>query len=213
MTGDEFLLYSDERNIVNMVEKKLNGYGNSNKQLIQKQNELFHLLCFLSLDGKLYLYNSIIPNEPGDFFITDDNKTIIVEVSECFGNDDSYAAMKNRINSLFKRKTKNKLDYRFSIEEVKRKLNKIKDDKNEKNYNLNNTIDEVILLIVTGEYTGCSATGNWLIKYLDECDIKDCKYKIWILDYFASGKDGNPIIIKNLPKEIAEFKKYFDQFN
>ncbi len=205
-------LYSNEKNLVNLVVNKLDDYGNSNKELIQKQNELFHLLCFLDLDEKVSLYESINPHEPGDFLIDNNGKKILVEVTECFGDKASYIYINNQLNILFNRIKRVSSNYEFSIKEAKEKIKELICDKNVKNYNSNNEYNEVILLIVTGEYTGCSSTGNWIIKYLDSCDIKNCIYKVYILDYFASGKDGNPIIIKNVIKEIDDLKKYFRYF-
>ena len=212
MKGIEFKLYSDEKNLVNLVVNKLDDYGDSNNELIQKQNELFHLLCFLDLDEKVSLYESINPHEPGDFLIDNNGKKTLVEVTECFGNKDSYIYINNQLNILFNRIKRVSSDYAFSIEEAKEKLKDLISDKNVKNYNSNNEYDEVILLIVTGEYSGCSSTGNWIIKYLDSCDIKKSIYKVYILDYYASGKDGNPIIIKNVIKEIDDLKKYYRDF-
>lgn len=212
MKGLQFKLYSDEDNLVNLVVNKLNNYGASGNELIQKQNELFNLLCFLDLDERISLYDCIEPHEPGDFLIEKNGKKILIEITECFGNKDSYIYINNQLNILFNRIKRVSSDYAFSIDEAKEKLKELICDKNVKNYNSNNEYDEVVLLIVTGEYTGCSSTGNWIIKYLDSCDIKKCIYKVYILDYFASGKDGNPIIIKNVIKEIDDFKKYFEVF-
>ena len=212
MRGLQFKLYIDEKNLVNLIVNKLDSYGDSNKELIQKQNELFHLLCFLDIDKQLSLYNYIYPNEPGDFILKRRDKKILFEVTECFGNKDSYMHINNQLNNLFCRKKKDTSNYAFSIEEAKHKIKELIKIKNSKNYNDNNEYDEVILLIVTGEYSGCSSTGNWIIKYLDSCDIKKSIYKVFILDYYASGKDGNPIIIKNVIKEIDNLKKYFRYF-
>ena len=209
----QFELCNDEIELVNLVQDKLKNYKDSSKNIIQKQNELFHLLCFLNIDEKLYLHKYIKPNEPGDFIIEFKGKKILIEVTECFGNDKSYMALKSKMNNLFYRKNKEVGKYEFDIEEAKNKLNKIINSKNNKNYNYDNKYDDMILLIVTGEYSGCSATGNWLIKHLNIDDIKKCNYKIWVLNYFGSPKDGNPIIIKDIVKDIKEFQKYFDMFN
>lgn len=206
-------LYSNEDNIVKLVINKLNGYGNSNKELIQKQNELFHLLCFLDLDNSLSLYDYIYPNEPGDFLMKKKEKKILFEVTECFGNNNSYMHINNQLNFLFNRIKKTASNYSFSIEEAKTKIKELIKSKNSKSYNVNNEYEEVILLIVTGEYSGCSSTGNWIIKYLNSCDITESIYKVYILDYYASGKDGNPIIIKNTIKAIEKFTEYFNIFN
>lgn len=210
MTHVKNKLYSDEEKIVKLVVDKLNGYGNSSKELIQKQNELFYLLCFWDIDGKMSLYDSISPNEPGDFLLIKNKKKVLIEVTECFGNESSYAYMHNRLNELFNRNKKIITNYAFTIEEVIERIRKLISDKNYKDYNKNNEYDEVILLIVTGEYTGCSSIGNWIIKYLDSSEIGKSNYKVYILDYFASGRDGYPIIIKNVINEIDTFKSYFN---
>lgn len=212
MKGMPFKLYSDEEKIIKLVTDKTTSYVALGKELIQKQNELFHLLCFLDLDERISLYDCIEPHEPGDFLIGNNGKKTLVEVTECFGNKDSYIYINNQLNILFNRIKRVSSDYAFSIEDAKEKIKELICDKNGKDYNSNNEYDEVILLIVTGEYTGCSSTGNWIIKYLDSCNIKNCIYKVYILDYFASGKDGNPIIIKNVIKEIDDFKNYFRDF-
>ena len=106
MRGLQFKLYIDEKNLVNLIVNKLDSYGDSNKELIQKQNELFHLLCFLDIDKQLSLYNYIYPNEPGDFILKRRDKKILFEVTECFGNKDSYMHINNQLNNLFCRKKK-----------------------------------------------------------------------------------------------------------
>ena len=188
---------------------QFNLYSN---ELIQKQNELFHLLCFLDLDNNLSLNDYIQPNEPGDFLMKKDGKNYLFEVTECFGNNNSYMYINNQLNFLFGRVKRITSNYSFSIEEAKDKIKELIQNKNLKNYNDNNEYDEVILLIVTGEYSGCSSTGNWIIKYLDSCDITESIYKVYVLDYYASGKDSSPIIIKEVSSEIENLKEFFKNF-
>ena len=55
MKGMPFKLYSDEEKIIKLVTDKTTSYVALGKELIQKQNELFHLLCFLDLDERISL--------------------------------------------------------------------------------------------------------------------------------------------------------------
>ncbi len=47
----KFKLYSEETKIIK-ISKKIKNYGKSSKELFQKENELFHLLCFFNMDNK-----------------------------------------------------------------------------------------------------------------------------------------------------------------
>jgi len=96
-------LYREERKISKIVIKKLSKYNYTNKILIKKENELFHLLCFMCLDNNLDLYNEIIPNEPGDFILKDNDKKILIEVVTCFGNAKTHIDIENKLDSIFKR--------------------------------------------------------------------------------------------------------------
>jgi len=208
----KFNLCSNERQLVKLIKVKMKAYGNSNKELIKKENELFHLLCFLSLSNEIKLLNVIQPNEPGDFLIIKDNKKTMVEVVECFGNAETYIDVKYRLNFLFGRNIKNKNAgrYTFTIKESVDKLNEELLSKNNKNYLNDNSFDEKILLVVTGEYENCPVTGNWLIKFLEEKHFLNNRYDgIWILDYFSSGKDGNPMITKDIVKDIIDNKCFY----
>lgn len=208
MKNTNYMLYDDEKTIVDNVKKKLVNYGHSNKEKIQKQNELFHLLCFMYLDNNKEMYYKVKPNEPGDFILIDNNKKIMIEVVECFGNNSTYIEIKNKMNKLFNRvNLKNNIGiYKFTIDECKEKFNSILLLKNKKQYLNNSDFDKKILLIVTGEYDNCPATGNWIIKFLKDEDFLINLYdEIWILDYFSSSKDLNPTIIKNPVDEIRKY--------
>ena len=204
-------LLEEEKMLADIVKENLKYYGASNKEKIQKENELFHLLCFLYLDNNLKLYNKIIPHEPGDFLIQEKNRNTMIEVVEVFGNDKTYIDIRNRLNNIFKRKIKRKTEglYCFSFKESINSFNKVFVDKNtNKEYLDNDKYDKKILLIVTGEYDNCPTTGNWIIKFLEEKNFEINKYDyLWVLDYFSSPKDNGPIIIKNTIEEIKEYKK------
>ena len=121
--------------------------------------------------------------------------------------------IRNRLNHIFERKiTRNKEGiYCFSLEESINSFNKSFFDKNtNKEYLNNDNYDDKILLIVTGEYENCPATGSWIIKFLEEKNFDINKYDcLWILDYFSSSKDNGPTIIKNPIEEIKKYKEYF----
>ncbi len=77
-------------------------------------------------------------------------------------------------------------------------------------YGLN--VDKSFLLIVTGEYDNCSITGSWVLKFLQKNELifKKSFDKIWILDYFASGKDGGPIVMNDFYNEFVKYKKIIE---
>ena len=102
----KFKLYSEEANIIKISKEILKDYGKSNKELFQKENELFHLLCFFNLDNKLELFKNIMPNEPGDFLLNLKNKKILIEIAEYFGNQKTYEYINNQLNNLYNRKNK-----------------------------------------------------------------------------------------------------------
>lgn len=182
LINDKYLCdWEDE--IAKIVKEKLKFYGNSNKESIKKENELFHLLCFLHLYNKFELYNKIIPNEPGDFLLQEKEKNAVIEIVEIFGNKETYINIKNRINCVFKRKNSHTKDeiYGFTMNESINKFNELFWKKNtDKNYLFDEQYNKKILLIVTGEYENCPATGNWIIKFLEEKDFEINKYDcIW----------------------------------
>lgn len=203
-----------EKIIVSLVKRKLAGYGNSSKELIKKENELFHLLCFLKENKKINKIEKIFPNEPGDFILKKKNKIIIIEVVECFGNKQTHIEVRNKLNKIFKRNQRKKVkgNYEFTIEESLEEFNNIIFNKNtDKFYLENNRYDEKVLLIVTGEYENCSSTGTWLEKILKEENFEINKYNfIWTIDYFASGRDGGPIIMENTIEEIIKYQNYIN---
>lgn len=203
-----------EKFIVSLVKRKLSGYGNSNKELIKKENELFHLLCFFKENKKLYKIENIFPNEPGNFILKEKNKIIIIEVVECFGNKQTHIEVRNKLNKIFKRNQLKivKGNYEFTIKESLEEFNNIFLNKNtDKFYLEDNRYDEKVLLIVTGEYENCSSTGTWVEKFLKEENFEINKYDfIWTIDYFASGRDGGPIIMENTIQEIIKYQYYID---
>lgn len=206
-------LLEKEKILADIVKENLKNYGSSNKEKIQKENELFHLLCFLYLDNNLKLHNKIIPHEPGDFLIQEKNRNTMIEVVEVFGNGKTHMNIRNRLNHIFERKIMRNKEgvYCFSLEESINSFNKSFFDKNtNKEYLNNDNYDEKVLLIVTGEYENCPATGIWIIKFLEEKNFDINKYNyLWILDYFSSSKDNGPTIIKNPIEEIKKYKEYF----
>lgn len=209
-------LYKKEKIIAKLVKRKLENYANS-KERIKKENELFHLLCFLDVYKKRKLENFIYPHEPGDFILKINNKKIMVEVVECFGNPKTYKDIKNKLNKIFKRDVSRNFEgeYNFTIEESLRKFEQIFNAKNNNKEYLNNPdFSEVILLIVTGEYENCPITGNWIIKFLEEKDFVNNKYnKVCVLDYFASGVDGGPIILEDALEELVEYNKIMRKYS
>lgn len=205
-------LYNREKVIANLAKRKLQNYGNY-KERAKKENELFHLLCFLDINKKIDLYDNIEPHEPGDFIININDKKIMIEVVECFGNPDTYMDVVNKLNNIFKRKIyrPNQGKYSFTIKESIDQFRAVFINKNENKEYLNNKeFDKTILLLVTGEYENCSITGNWIEKFLEEKDFDINQYdKICVIDYFASMKDGGPSIMKNVLEEIKEYKNIF----
>ncbi len=203
----DFKMYSEERKITKMVKKILKNYGNSSKEHNQKERELFHLLCYLDLQRSSELFKYIVPNEPGDFLINEPNNKIVVEVVECFGNEKAYVFIKDRVNSLLKIPSSySSGNYSFSVFEVSRKFPDIIDMKNSKDYYKRVNCDKVVLLVVTGEYDNCPNTGDWMIKFLNAEDINNSFYDIWVLNYFANGRNGNPVAINNLKKSFNDYQ-------
>ncbi len=210
-----FLLYEDEVKIAENAKKIINSYTSSNREKKKKMFELFHLLIFLELSD--FRNNEIVPNEPGDFILKNNNESYMVEVTTIFGNKEENIKMNNMLNSIFNFKIndKNIDEIRFVNSSMKNLfLNKLK-DKQEKNYSDGLNVDKNFLLIVTGEYDNCATTGSWVLKFLqkNELVLKKTFDKIWILDYFASGKDGGPIVMSDFYSEFIWYKKILDDKN
>lgn len=174
--------------------------------------ELFHLLIFLELSD--FRNNEIVPNELGDFILKNNNESYMIEVTTIFGNKEENIKLNNMLNSIFdfKNNDKNIDGIKFVNSSMKNLfLNKLK-DKQEKNYSDGLNVDKNFLLIVTGEYDNCAITGSWVLKFLQKNELvfKKTFDRIWILDYFASGKDGGPIVMNDFYREFIEYKKILD---
>ena len=115
-----FLLYSNENNIAKKANEIINNYKNSNREKLKKKFELFHLLVFLE---KANLKNlKIIPNEPGDFIIKNENEKYVIEVTSVFGNKDENIKMKSILNKIFgvSEESKNENEISFDNEVMKK---------------------------------------------------------------------------------------------
>lgn len=204
-----FLLYESENKVAKNAKKIINSYTRSNREKKKKMFELFHLLVFLELSN--FKNNKIVPNEPGDFIIKNNNEKYMVEITTVFGNKDENIKLNNMLNSIFDFENSNKNDdeIKFINSSMRNLFLKKLKDKQEKNYRDGLNIDKSFLLIVTGEYDNCSITGSWVLKFLQENELifKKTFDKIWILDYFASGKDGGPIVMNDFYSEFIEYKK------
>lgn len=207
-----FLLCAEEKSIAMEVLKINNNYELSNREKNKKNDELFHLLVFLKY--KNMKYDKIIPNEPGDFIIEKDKKNIMVEVTTVFGNKDSNIAIQQMLNKLFNRGNNLDIDLNLSFddENMKNLFLKQLEQKQNKRYECNVSINKKILLIVTSEYDNCAITGNWVLKILKSKDfnIKDSFNDIWLLDYFSSGIDNGPTIIENFSEEFKNYKNIME---
>ncbi len=201
-----FKMRKNEELLLSKTKSILQNYGKSNKEKQEKEDELFHLLCFLSRNKREDLFDSIQPNEPGDCLINENGKMRLIEVTSCFGNDETYYHFKKRMNELFERKAKHSLElekkeYGYTITDGIEKFKEEFKDKCSKEYVKNKKYDSVELLIVTSEYECCFP--NWTEKFITKEDLKDNPFdKIMVLDYFSSGRDGNPTIIEDLEREI-----------
>lgn len=207
-----FLLYENEVKIAENAKKIISSYTSSNREKKKKMFELFHLLIFLELSD--FRNNEIVPNEPGDFILKNNNESYMVEVTTIFGNKEENIKLNNMLNSIFdfKNNDKNIDGIKFVNSSMKNLfLNKLK-DKQEKNYSDGLNVDKNFLLIVTGEYDNCAITGSWVLKFLQKNELvfKKTFDRIWILDYFASGKDGGPIVMNDFYSKFIEYKKILD---
>lgn len=212
-----FKMCSNEKDILKKVKTILGNYGSSNKEKSEKEDELFYYLCYLSVDNKLYLYKKVKPNEPGDLIFEENGKNHLIELLTCFGNDASYHYFQKRMHELFNRtiKTNSKLDkkkYGYHIKDGIKQFFKDYRKKCNKDYVKNKTYDYVELLIVTAEYESC--IPNWMIRYISKESFKNNPFdKIMIIDFFSSGKDGNPTIIKDYIRELERQDNiYIDDF-
>ncbi len=204
-----FLLYENEKNVVKNSNKILKDYAMSPREKKKKIFELFHFLVFLEI---IHLKKfKIIPNEPGDFILEKNNKRYLVEVTTVFGNKEEHIKMNNILCFLFdfEHSEGNNNQMMFHNHSMKTMFLKKLKDKQAKNYTTDIKVDKSFLLIVTGEYDNCPVTGSWFLKFLQENEImvKKTFDKIWILDYFSSGKDSGPIAIKDFYSEFIEYKK------
>lgn len=207
-----FLLYNNENDMVRKANKIIDNYANSNREKFKKLFELFHLLVFLDA-GNLKI-DKIIPNEPGDFIIESENKRCIVEITSVFGNKEENIKMKSILNRIFGFTEELEIENEiiFDNEVMKELFLKKISEKENKNYTNNQNIEKSFLLIVTGEYDNCPATGSWFLKLLqrEELLFKKKFDEVWVLDYFASGKDNGPVVIKDFYNDFLEYKSIFN---
>ena len=207
-----FLLYESEGKMAKNAKNIINSYNNSNREKKKKVFELFHLLVFLEISN--FKKNKIVPNEPGDFIIKNNNEKYMVEVTTIFGNKEENIKMNNILNNIFNFGNDDKKDLETKFVNISMRnlfLKKLK-DKQEKNYMDGLNVDKSFLLIVTGEYDNCSITGSWVLKFLQKNELifKKSFDKIWILDYFASGKDGGPIVMNDFYNEFVKYKEIIE---
>ena len=198
--------YTEERNIAEKTTKILEKYSYSNKERIKKAIELFHFLVYLDLEN--IIYDSIIPNEPGDFILVNGKSKIMYEITCCFGNDDTNFKLRKMItNLILKNSEYKKIDIKPENKHMKNVLIKKIKEKENKKYNIKD-VKKKILLIITTEYDNCPVTGEWFLKFVEESeiDIKNSFDRIDILDYNACGKDGSPIVIKDYIKTLESYK-------
>ncbi len=204
-----FLLYENEFNIVESSKEIINNYTKSNREKKKKLFELFHLLIFLELSD--LKCDKIIPNEPGDFIIENNNERYMIEVTTIFGGKEGNIKINNQLNYIFgfENIVGDNNEIGPTNSSMKTLFLKKLKEKQEKNYVNDLNIDKSFLLIVTGEYNNCPITGSWVLKFLQENEviIKQTFNKIWILDYFSSGRDGGPTVIKDYYNEFINYKK------
>ena len=202
------LLYSKEKSITKKARNIINDYDNSEREKNKKLFELFHLLVFLDVAN--LKFDKIIPNEPGDFIIEHKNEKYMIEIVLILGNDNENIKMKNILKKLFAFKNEFEISNQiiFNNQKMKKLFLKKLEEKDGKDYGSNQNISKKYLLIVTGEYDNCSVTGGWFLKFLqkEELYLEKNFDKVMILDYFASGKNNDPMAIKDFYNEFHEYK-------
>lgn len=214
MQDIEFNLYRNEQKISCKANQIINEYYHSQNEREQekKKHELFHLLVLLDLNhfNSFGDYKQIIPNEPGDALIIDENNNKhLIEIFRVFG-DVENKIINEKMNNIFNSNYDFKEYRKFDLDKMANILLVKLFDKNNKEYLKDNQYKTKNILVVTCEHDKCALCGNWIVQNVAkklEANISIKNYdNVYVVDYMASGRDGGPVVF-NLEEMIAEFKK------
>ncbi|GAA3728090.1 hypothetical protein GCM10022378_16140 [Salinicoccus jeotgali] len=215
--GDENIrLYTCEKNIAIKTQSIMKNHiqeFSSNKDFIKKSIELFHLLTYLDVNEELENIQEIIPNEPGDFLVTINGKDILYELVTIFGDKEAQS-ITNLVKEILGLSDVSQVEInRYPVMDTtklatlfKKMLSKKKEKKYFSNY------EEAVLLLVTSEHDRCGTVAWYLIENIQEevTDFIDStRSSIKTMNYFSSGKDGNPET-NDIEAEIRLYNKYFN---
>lgn len=210
------LLYTGEYKISKKVIEIMTPYRQSlvltsNKDFNKKSIELFHLLTHFEINKNLKNVKKIVPHEPGDFLVTINGNDVLYEVVTVFGDKEAKV-----INDLVKyllniKNTEPVTGYlQMDVNKLSSQFKRVLNEKKEKQYF--SEFDHSVLLLVTSEHDRSGTTPWYLVDEL-ESDVKEFINKtessIECMNYFSSGKDGNPTT-SNIKEEILLYKACFN---
>jgi len=185
----------------------------NNKDFIKKSIELFHLLTYLDVSEGFENIQEIIPNEPGDFLVTKNEKEILYEVVTVFG-DKEAKQITDLVKKILKIKDSSRNDtFNFPVMDTDKlgaQFKKVLLNKKDKSYFLD--YEYTALLLVTSEHDRCGTAAWYLVENMEE-NIKDfistTQSSIKTMNYYSSGMDGNPET-DDIESEIDLYNKCFN---
>ena len=185
----------------------------NSKDFVKKSIELFHLLTYLDVSEKLKSIQEIIPNEPGDFLVTINEKDILYEVVTVFGDKEA-----KEITDLFKeilkiKDTSQDDTYKFPVmnaDKLNAQFKKVLRNKKDKSYFFD--YECTVLLLVTSEYDRCGTVPWYLVENMEENVnefVNTTQSTIKMMNYYRAGMEGNPVT-GDIESEIDLYNKCFN---
>lgn len=214
-------LYTSESRIANRNREIMNKHKEQMKNTKNEMNpkeyekksvELFHLLTYLDINKKLESTNNIKPNEPGDFIVLENEREVLYEIVTVFG-DEEAREIKDKIKEILNEETVQILNInkypKMDIKKLSVQFKRILCQKKNKDYF--KIYEKSILLLVTAEHDRCGTVPWYLHENIEENInefINVTQSSIMVMNYFRSGKNGNPETY-DIEEEIKIYKKYF----
>lgn len=208
-------LYTLERKIALKTKEIMKDYIEefNNKDFIKKSIELFHLLIYFDVNKNIESIKKIVPHEPGDFFVIMKNGTeILYEIVTVFGDKEAKSISDLVKQNLEVNNVNSTGDFEYSkmdIDKLTTQFKRVLSNKKDKSYFLKH--ENTSLLLVTSEHDRSGTVAWYLLEDIGDSVrdfINKTKSTIKTMNYFSSGKDGNPTV-NNIEEELQLYDMIF----